>query len=195
MVEVCFNTSDVSVECYRIGNCFNRHIKVSILQMFRLNILFKTWKLLEKFVSILQMFRLNAKAKNKPYKLFEFQYFRCFGWIRYYSVVTRRRISFNTSDVSVECFIVTLYFRVTLFQYFRCFGWINVGKNLTKGFKSFNTSDVSVESYSCPEIKFNYAFQYFRCFGWILLHQILQYHHLSFNTSDVSVECFKAFGL
>ena len=123
----CFNTSDVSVE-YNIIIKNIRYVSrniVSILQMFRLNTLIMMLMLDYVIVSILQMFRLNftvSRIKRKPDK---FQYFRCFGWIPVKQAKNKAQfISFNTSDVSVECDVVGIVGSV-------------VG--------SFNTSDVSVE--------------------------------------------------
>ena len=122
---------------------------VSILQMYRLNMLnvqieFKRYK-----VSILQMYRLNFnKSHILSVSVRVFQYFKCIGWIFLYTIPpTFVGLCFNTSNVSVE-FLFKLFIKsfLLLFQYFKCIGWISL----------YHSSHKS-----------GFLFQYFKCIGWI----------------------------
>ena len=148
-ISFCFNTSDVSVELNDEISLHNVKVRVSILQMFRLNY---------------NRFR-SCRQKQRT-----FQYFRCFGWISFTPLAFRLA---NASFQYFRCFgwilngFSSIYADIQ-FQYFRCFGWILMAFPQYMQIFSFNTSDVSVEFLLLlKNISLTYLFQYFRCFGWI----------------------------
>ena len=101
-----------------------QNLRVSILQLYRWNVLGIFPLSIISFVSILQLYRWNTALLLQKMIFQKFQYSNCIGGIKHKKLQVNVLNGFNTPIVSVEYFIFIIQKNYKKFQYSNCIGGI-----------------------------------------------------------------------